>query len=62
MKIENNTFLITGGASGLGFATARMIIENGGNAVLLDVNEELGITANTNLGAKSKFIKTDVTN
>lgn len=62
MKIENNTFLITGGASGLGFATARMIIENGGNAVLLDVNEELGITAIANLGTKSKFIKTDVTN
>lgn len=62
MKIEKNTFLITGGASGLGFATVRMIIENGGNAVLLDVNEELGITAITNLGTKSKFIKTDVTN
>lgn len=62
MKIENNTFLITGGASGLGFATAKMIIENGGNAVLLDVNEELGKTAQTNLRTKSKFIKTDVTN
>lgn len=62
MKIENNTFLITGGASGLGFATAKMIIENGGNAVLLDVNEEAGKTAQSNLGSKSKFIKTDVTN
>ncbi|GAB2614402.1 3-hydroxyacyl-CoA dehydrogenase [Emticicia sediminis] len=62
MKIENNTFLITGGASGLGFATAKMIVENGGNAVLLDVNEEAGTTAQSNLGSKSKFIKTDVTN
>ncbi|GGD76556.1 3-hydroxyacyl-CoA dehydrogenase [Emticicia aquatilis] len=62
MKIENNTFLITGGASGLGFATAKMIVENGGNAVLLDVNEEAGTTAQSNLGTKSKFIKTDVTN
>ncbi len=60
MKIENNTFLITGGASGLGFATAKMIVENGGNAVLLDVNEEAGTTSQSNLGTKSKFIKTDV--
>ncbi|MDZ7934659.1 MAG: 3-hydroxyacyl-CoA dehydrogenase [Emticicia sp.] len=62
MKIENKTFLVTGGASGLGFATAKMIIDNGGNAVLLDVNEEAGAKAETDLGAKSKFIKTDVTN
>lgn len=62
MKIENKTFLVTGGASGLGFATAKMIIENGGNAVLLDVNEDSGITAQANLGTKSKFVKTDVTN
>ena len=60
MKIENKTFLVTGGASGLGFATAKMIIENGGNAVLLDVNEDSGITAQANLGTKSKFVKTDV--
>jgi len=62
MKIENNTFLVTGGASGLGYATAKMIVGNGGNAILLDVNEETGITAETNLGTTSKFIKTDVTN
>jgi len=61
MKIENKTFLVTGGASGLGFATAKMIVENGGNAVLLDVNEKAGTTAQTDLGAKSKFIQTDVT-
>ena len=61
MKIENNTFLVTGGASGLGFATAKMIVENGGNAVLLDVNEESGAKAQADLGEKSTFIKTDVT-
>lgn len=62
MKIENKTFLVTGGASGLGLATAKMIIENGGNAVLLDVNEEAGTKAQANFGEKSKFVKTDVTN
>jgi NAD(P)-dependent dehydrogenase (short-subunit alcohol dehydrogenase family) len=60
MKIENNTFLITGGASGLGFATAKMIIENGGNAVLLDINEMAGQQAELGLGNKARFVKTDV--
>jgi NAD(P)-dependent dehydrogenase (short-subunit alcohol dehydrogenase family) len=60
MKIENNTFLITGGASGLGFATAKMIVENGGYAVLLDINEIAGQQAERDLGKKARFIKTDV--
>lgn len=62
MNIQNKTFLITGGASGLGFATAQMIITNGGNAVLLDINAETGEKAEVDLGKKAKFVKTDVAN
>ncbi len=62
MTIQNKTFLITGGASGLGFATAKMIVDNGGNAVILDVNVETGEKAETSLGEKVKFVKTDVAN
>ncbi|MCP9755456.1 3-hydroxyacyl-CoA dehydrogenase [Lacihabitans sp. CCS-44] len=62
MEIQNKTFLVTGGASGLGFATVEMIIKNGGNAVLLDVNSEAGEQAETKLGKNVKFVKTDVTN
>lgn len=62
MKIQNNTFIITGGASGLGFATAKMVIENGGNAVLLDVNVDAGKDAENILGVNAKFIQTDVSN
>ncbi len=62
MNIQNKAFLITGGASGLGFATAQMIIANGGNAVLLDINAETGEKAETELGEKVKFVKTDVAN
>jgi NAD(P)-dependent dehydrogenase (short-subunit alcohol dehydrogenase family) len=61
MEIKNKTFLITGGASGLGYATAKMIIENGGNAVLLDVNAETGEKAENELGKNTKFVKADVT-
>jgi NAD(P)-dependent dehydrogenase (short-subunit alcohol dehydrogenase family) len=62
MNIQNKTFIITGGASGLGLATAQMIIENGGNAVLLDINSVAGEETETQLGKKSKFVQTDVSN
>ncbi|MDZ7899192.1 MAG: 3-hydroxyacyl-CoA dehydrogenase [Arcicella sp.] len=59
MNIKNNTFIITGGASGLGLATAQMIVDNGGNAVILDINEEAGKSAESD---KILFVKTDVSN
>jgi NAD(P)-dependent dehydrogenase (short-subunit alcohol dehydrogenase family) len=60
MNIKNKTFLITGGASGLGLATAKMIIENGGNTVLLDINENAAEQALQDLGKQAIFAKTDV--
>lgn len=61
MTITDKTFLITGGASGLGLATARMIIENGGNAILLDINATAGEEAENQLGNNARFVLTDVT-
>ncbi|MBL7817805.1 MAG: 3-hydroxyacyl-CoA dehydrogenase [Saprospiraceae bacterium] len=61
MVIKNKVFVVTGGASGLGFATAQMIVENGGFAVLADVNTEGGQKAEDTLGANAKFVQTDVT-
>ncbi len=62
MQIQNKTFIITGGASGLGLATAKMIVENGGNAVILDINEDAGQKAEAEIGKNSLFVKTDVAN
>ncbi|MFC3107028.1 3-hydroxyacyl-CoA dehydrogenase [Undibacterium arcticum] len=59
MQIKDNVFLITGGASGLGAATARMITEQGGKVVLADVQVEAGEKLAAELGGK--FIKCDVT-
>ena len=42
MEINNKVFVVTGGGSGLGAATARMIVAAGGKAVLADVNKEAG--------------------
>ena len=42
MEIKGNVFVVTGGGSGLGAATARMIVAAGGKAVLADVNKDAG--------------------
>ena len=42
MKIKNNAVIVTGGASGLGAATAEMIAAHGGNVVIADMNVEAG--------------------
>ncbi|MEN3931383.1 3-hydroxyacyl-CoA dehydrogenase [Microvirga sp. W0021] len=61
MDIRNNVFIITGGASGLGAATAEMIVAQGGKVILADVNQDAGEKKATDLGSTAKFIKTDVT-
>ena len=60
MQIKDQVFIITGGASGLGAATARMIVENGGKVVLADVQAEAGQKLAAELGAAS-FVQCDVT-
>ena len=53
--------LVTGGASGLGGATVEMVVQAGGNAVILDVNEATGNALASRLGGRVRFVKTDVT-
>ncbi len=61
MNIENKVFVVTGGGSGLGAATAKMLVEAGGRVVLADVNQEAGDKVAAELGAAAVFVKTDVT-
>lgn len=60
MKIENSVFVVTGGGSGLGAATARMLVAAGGKVVLADVNEAAGAAVAAELGEAARFVKTDV--
>lgn len=60
MDLSHAKAVISGGASGLGFATAQRIIDAGGQAVLLDVNEEQGAASAEKLGDRARFIVTDV--
>ncbi|HQV27873.1 MAG TPA: SDR family NAD(P)-dependent oxidoreductase [Thermoflexales bacterium] len=61
MKIENNAFIVTGGGSGLGAATARMIVGAGGYAVLAEVNPAAAGAVVAELGDRALFVRTDVT-
>ncbi len=62
MNILGNTFIITGAVSGLGLATAQMLIDNGANVIILDINQEAGKLAQQHLGEKSLFACCDVSN
>src|SRR5919109_183488 len=59
MQIRNSVFLVTGGASGLGAATARMAAENGAKVVIADMQAEAGEKLAKEIGAR--YVKTDVT-
>jgi NAD(P)-dependent dehydrogenase (short-subunit alcohol dehydrogenase family) len=52
--------VVSGGASGLGLATARKVIDAGGHAVLLDINEAQGAKSAAELGARARFVATDI--
>ncbi|CBX97811.1 hypothetical protein IAQ61_001001 [Plenodomus lingam] len=60
MKIADRTFIISGGASGLGLATARALHEQGAYVSLLDLNADNGTKIVSELGTRSKFFETDV--
>ena len=61
MEIKDSTFIITGGSSGLGAASVRMLVEAGGRVVIADVQDESGKALADELGAGAYFVHTDVT-
>merc|ERR1712216_584444 len=61
MKIKGTTFAVTGGASGLGEATVRMIVAEGGNVCIADMNEERMAELCKELGAQTTSFVVDVT-
>lgn len=62
MKIEGKSALVSGGASGLGAATVRMLVAAGARVAIADLNEQAGKALAEELGGKASFIKMDVTN
>ncbi|MCO8042933.1 3-hydroxyacyl-CoA dehydrogenase [Acinetobacter bohemicus] len=61
MKIQGKVIVVTGGASGLGAATATHLVEQGAQVILVDMNQELGIALAQQLGEQAEFVQLDVT-
>ena len=61
MEIAGNVALVTGGASGLGEATARRLHAAGADVVLADVNDAGGRAVASDLGGEDRFVHCDVT-
>ena len=61
MQLNGHTFLITGGASGLGAATATNLVQHGATVTIADLNAEAGVALAQALGDAATFVRTDVT-
>jgi NAD(P)-dependent dehydrogenase (short-subunit alcohol dehydrogenase family) len=61
MQIKGSTFIVTGGASGLGGGTARMLAGNGANVLIADLQADKGEALAKELGKSARFVKCDVT-
>jgi len=62
MDLASAKAVISGGASGLGLATAQRIIDAGGHVTLLDINDEQGAASAASLGERATYVNTDVAN
>ncbi len=60
MQIQDRVFLITGGASGLGAGTARLLVSRGARVLLADLNQAAGDALAAELGGSARFMQTNV--
>ena len=60
MDLSKAKAVVTGGASGLGLASAQRIIDAGGQVVLLDINDDQGEAMAAELGDRAAYVNTDV--
>ena len=62
MQVSGSSAVVTGGGSGLGLATARMLHAAGAHVVLLDLPSSSGAEVAADLGDRAVFVAGDVTN
>ena len=62
MQIKDSVFIVTGGASGLGAGTARLLAAQGGKLVLADMNREAGAALAAELGSQGGHVRFVATN
>lgn len=62
MQIQDRSFVVSGGASGLGAACVRMLVAAGGKAVIADLDQDQSTALTAELGSACRFVRCDVTN
>jgi NAD(P)-dependent dehydrogenase (short-subunit alcohol dehydrogenase family) len=62
MQVMGQTFLVTGGSSGLGRACVSRLVRAGANVIVVDLNADVGERLVAELGDQAQFVKADVTN
>lgn len=60
MRIHDRSFVVTGGASGLGAACVRLLVAAGGRVILVDRNKDAGAALAGELGEAARFVEADV--
>ena len=60
-RLDDKVVLVSGGASGIGAATARLVVREGGKSVVADRDEDKGRALADELGAAALFLPLDVT-
>ena len=60
MQIENKVFMVSGGASGLGAATAEMLVAAGAKVMLVDLNADAVAAQAAKLGAQARSVVADI--
>jgi NAD(P)-dependent dehydrogenase (short-subunit alcohol dehydrogenase family) len=61
VRIEDHTFVVTGGGSGLGAATVRRLADAGATVVIADIDEDAAKVVASDLGDRARVVPTDVT-
>lgn len=61
MELAGRVFLVAGGGSGLGAATAALLASAGGRVLIADLNAAAGAATADSLGAGARFAQADVT-
>ncbi len=61
MEVPGRTFLVTGGASGLGAASVRRLAQGGANVLIVDLDEDTGEALAADIGKQARFARADVT-
>ncbi|HEX8989345.1 MAG TPA: 3-hydroxyacyl-CoA dehydrogenase [Rhodocyclaceae bacterium] len=60
MQVKDSVFIVTGGASGLGAGTVRLLAAGGAKVVIADVNQAAGEALAAELGGNARFAMTNV--